>query len=494
MLNLHIDSNLQINRQVFKQLAYLIQSGHLQAGDKLPSTRSLAKNHGISRNVVNMAYDQLSIEGYIEIKRGSGAVVAGVKAPKQENRKRKSKTNAVTLKPEVFDKQLSAFARRCFVEEQTKSLQWGFGENKAEIDFRFGVPYLGESLQEHLQKAFRGATKRLDSRQLDYGDPRGDRRLRESISNYLAISRSFHCQPEQIIVTQGAQQGFDLIARALLDRNDKVIMEDPRYLGFERIARLYQADVDHVPIDGHGMIVDELPHDGRYKLIYVTPTHQFPTGVVLRYDRRQALLEYAEKTDCFILEDDYDSEYQFTGRPVPPLASSNGQRVIYCGSFSKLLSPAVRVGFLVLPESLVSHIARLKQYLDIGCNRIVQQALVELLNSGSFGRHLRKTRLRLERNRNALLRTLEEKINEPFEVYGTQGGMHAVVKFNHRRRATFFSLREAANQIGVQIYSPHSYYVKKPEALHLIFGYGHLRENEIREGVRRFADTIKFTP
>ncbi len=493
MLNLDIDSNLLINRQVFEQLACLILSGHLQRGDKLPSTRSLAKSHGISRNVINMAYDHLSMEGYIEIKRGSGAIVRGLKAPKEENRKskkNKSKNNVVTLKSDAVDNRLSAFAKRCFVEEQTKSLKWGFTENEFEIDFRFGVPYLGESLQEHLRKAFSGATKRIDSYQLDYGDPRGDSRLRKTISDYLAISRSFHCQPDQIIVTHGAQQGFDLIARALLDRKDKVIMEDPRYLGFERIARLYQADVDHVPIDGHGLITDELPLNTRCKLIYVTPTHQFPTGVVLSYDRRQALLEYAEKKDCFILEDDYDSEYQFNGRPVAPLASSTSQRVIYCGSFSKLLSPALRVGFLVLPELLVGHIAKLKQYMDIGCNRIVQQALAELLTSGSFGKHLRKTKLRLERNRNVMLSGLRGKINEPFEVYGTQGGMHMVVKFNDRRRETFYSLREAANQVGVQIYSPHSFYVKKPEELHLIFGYGHLGEDEIREGVRRFVDTI----
>lgn len=495
MLNLVINSNLLINSQVFEQLACLILSGYLQPGDKLPSTRSLAKSHGISRNVVNMAYDQLSIEGYVEIKRGSGAIVGGLKIPKEENgknKKNKSRNNIDSRRLEVVDNRLSAFAKRCFVEEQSKSLKWGFSENEFDIDFRFGVPYLGESLQEHLRKAFSVATKRIDSRQLDYGDPRGDSRLRKSISDYLAISRSFHCQPDQIIVTQGAQQGFDLTSRALLDRKDKVIMEDPRYLGFERIARLYQADVDHVPIDGHGLVTDRLPLNSRCKLIYVTPTHQFPTGVVLSYDRRQALLEYAEKKDCFILEDDYDSEYQFNGRPVPPLASSTSQRVIYCGSFSKLLSPAMRVGFLVLPELLVGHFSKLKQYTDIGCNRIVQQALAELLTSGSFGKHLRKTKLRLERNRNVMLSELRRKFNEPFEVYGTQGGMHMVVKFNYRRRETFYSLREAANQVGVQIYSAHSFYVNKPEELHLIFGYGHLGEDKIREGVQRFVEILNF--
>ena len=483
MLNLDINPKGLINRQVFEQLSHLIQRGHLRPGDMLPSTRSLAKSHGISRNVVNMAYDQLSVEGYIEIRRGSGAVVCGLRASKKENSKpSKSKlaNSGVPQKTEAVDNQLSAFAKRCFIEEQTKSLKWGFGENELEIDFRYGVPYLGESLQEHLRKAFRNATKRIDSRQLDYGDPRGDSRLRKSISDHLAISRSFYCQPNQIVVTQGA----------LLNRRDKVILEDPRYLGFERIARLYQADIDHVPVDGHGLIAEELPANSRCKLVYVTPTHQFPTGVVLSYDRRQTLLEYAEKKGCLIIEDDYDSEYRFNTKPVAPLASSGSQRVIYCGSFSKLLSPAVRVGFLVLPESLVGHFTKLKQYMDIGCNRIVQNALAELLTSGSFGKHLRKTKLRLERNRNAMLAELRGNTSEPFEVYGTQGGMHMVVKFNNRHRESFFSVREEANRIGVQIYSPQSFYVTKPEELHLIFGYGHLAEDEIREGVRRFVATV----
>jgi len=487
MLTLNIDTNKVIYLQVYQQLSELIHQGQLLAGDRLPSTRALSLKAGISRNVVIMAFDQLELEGLIEIKPGAGAYVKTTAA--QGNELKTWPVLATISASQTLG--LSSFAKQSLVLEQEKSLQWGFGASDVKVDFRYGVPYCGPDLKEHLRIAFKHATQSLHSTYTsihDYGDPRGDDSLREEISRYLAKSRAFSCSAENIIVTNGSQQAFDLIARALINKGDNVIIEDPRYLGFERVIKMYQGNISYVPVDHEGLDTEQLPRKKTHKLIYVTPSHHFPTGAVMSYARRQALLLYSQKQASYIVEDDYDSEYQFGSRPVAPLASLNDERVIYVGSFSKLLSPGLRTGYMVLPSSLVKPIVLLKRYMDLGCNRMVQSAIAELLVSGKFGKHLRKTKAHLNTNRKVLIKALNDRLISPFEVLGTQAGMHLHAHFFNYDSKDFRALRQKASANGVQIYSANNLYSTMPREMNLLFGYGHLQPDEIEVGAQLLAD------
>jgi GntR family transcriptional regulator/MocR family aminotransferase len=293
---------------------------------------------------------------------------------------------------------------------------------------------------------------------------------------------------ENLVVVSGSQQGLSLASRLLFEPGDSILVEDPCYQGARQIFRADGLDLVPCPVTGDGL---EWPGDSPAKAVYVTPSHQFPTGVTLPLARRLKLLSWAQARNAVILEDDYDSEYRYEGRPLESIQGLDVHgRVVYLGTFSKVLFPALRIGYLVLPRDLVSSFTRAKWLSDRQASVLEQRATAELLRSGEFDQHLRRARVRNQSRREALLEALEARLTEPFEISGANAGIHVVVWFPGRSAKEIDAWIAAAEKAGVGLYSVAPYFLSQPRRSGLLFGYGNLDEAEIAEGIRRFAELV----
>jgi GntR family transcriptional regulator/MocR family aminotransferase len=327
---------------------------------------------------------------------------------------------------------------------------------------------------------------------LGYGSPAGHGPLREALSEYLGRARGVVSDPDRIVVVNGTQQALDLIARVLLDPGDGAVVEEPYYPGaiipFEAVgARLLR-----VPVDAGGLDPARLPPAAeRPRLAYVTPCHQFPSGVIMPLERRLALLRWASRVGAWIVEDDYVSEFRYEGHPLEALQSlDRDDRAIYMGSFSKTLFPALRVGYLVLPRPLVHPFLAAKWAADRFSAPLYQEALAELITSGQFERYLRRAGARNAGRRRSLIAALDERFGSRVEIAGENTGVHLVVWLNDVPPGELGALIARAARAGVGIYPVAPYYAEPPRRAGLLFGYAALSEGEIRAGVRRLADLL----
>jgi GntR family transcriptional regulator/MocR family aminotransferase len=327
-LHIHLEGRGNLARQIYAQLRDAIRVGRLKHGDRLPPTRLLAQRLDVSRNTVSLAYEWLTAEGLLSGRTGAGSFVAG------ETAARRTRTRGAAIRHRAVWDSIEAPTPR----EHTPAYDFGVGMPDARL-----FPY--DAWRRLLARQIRHATLKAD-----YGDAAGHPRLRAAISWHVAVSRGVNCGAEDVLVTIGAQQAFDLIARVLLDVGSRVAVEDPGYPPARLVFESIGARVTPVPVDASGLVTS-LPDDAR--LVYVTPSHQFPLGMPMSHARRASLLEWAERRNAVIVEDDYDSEFRFGGRPLETLqAIDRSGRVIYVGSFSKSLLPALRLGFLIAPPSL----------------------------------------------------------------------------------------------------------------------------------------------
>jgi GntR family transcriptional regulator/MocR family aminotransferase len=335
-------------------------------------------------------------------------------------------------------------------------------------------------------RSWQGALRRAAAGvSLDYGPAEGDPELREAIAHYLFRNRAVRTSTEDLVVVSGSQQGLSLVSRVLFEPGDRLLLEDPCYQGARQIFRADGLELIPCPVREDGL---EWPRARDAKAVYVTPSHQFPTGVTLPLAKRLQLLSWAQERNAVILEDDYDSEYRYEDRPLESIQGLDASgRVVYLGTFSKVLFPALRVGYVALPRELVSHFTRAKWLSDRQASLLEQRALAELLLSGEFDQHLRRARVRNQARREALLEALEARLSEPFEISGANAGIHVVVWFPGRSMKDLDSWIAAAERAGVGLYSVAPYYLSESPRPGLLFGYGNLEEPEIREGIRRFA-------
>jgi len=449
-------------RQVYAGIRNAMFSGKLQPGDKLPSTRELARRIGVSRNVAMEAYDMLFAEGFVVGSKGSGTYVAeGTR----------------------FDRRLSAGdADRSAAAEAGRSA--AARAPATYIDFRTGEPDKALFPREPWLRCYNQAIRQAPAELFKYQPAEGSYALRSAIASYLRRMRGIVCEPERIVVTNGAAQSFWIAAKLLLSPDRAVVVEDPSGQEIRRTYSSFGARIDAVPVDRDGLRTSLLPADGRVAFVHVTPSHQYPLGGVMPIQRRIELLNYARSTGAYILEDDYDSEFRYEGQPVSAMVELDPERVIYVGTFSKTLSPALRIGYAVLPEALVAPFRHEKWTMDVHSNALEQEALALFVEDGHLERHIRKSRHAYRKKQQLLLKLLNETFDGRLECYGTSTGLHLTI-----RTQALPTLHAPTIVNGVKLYPIRHYAVRTGDerANEWLFGFGHLSEREIEAGAERLA-------
>lgn len=448
-----------------------ILSGRLTSGELLPATRALARTLRISRNTVIAAYEQLSAEGMIRGRMGSGSYVQAVTLTRTQ-------PTATAIAATRF---LSAYATRALLETarpDRRSCRFDLGHGRAAVS-------------PAMHRAWRQALVRsADDTEFDYPDASGLQALREALSGYLSRRRGIETGADQLLIVTGIQQGIDLAARVLLNPGQAALVEEPCYPGLRSALRAHGADVRGIPVDQKGLRTDLLASiDAR--LLAVTPTHQFPTGAALPLSRRLQILQWAEHCDAFVLEDDYDGEYRHGGTPVPAMKSLDAAgRVIYLGSLSRVLFPAARLGYLVLPAAVRDAFFAAKSLADRGSPAIEQRALADLIASGRFERLLLANARRLHPRRSALLAAIAEHFPDDVEILGADAGMHLSLSFPRLPASIEPQILSAAADLGVSLDGVSRYCEQPAAGLQLLLGYAHLSPEDLIEAVRRLASVL----
>lgn len=464
-------------RRIYEALKATIRAGRLGPATRLPSTRALAADLGVSRNTVMLAYEQLAAEGYVVSRdRSATSVVTAVLSRTPPIAAAAAKEGAVPI---------SSYARRLTKAVGVPSTD----RPNVRYDFRYGRPSVDEFPREIWRRLLAARARRTSHDAVGYASPAGYGPLRDALSEYLRRVRGVSCDAGQIVIVNGSQQAFDLAARVLLDPGDGAVVEEPHYPGVTIPFEAVGARLIRVPVDGDGLDTTALPRAST-RVAYVTPCHQFPTGVIMPLERRLALLRWASRAGAFIVEDDYISEFRYEGRPLEALQSLDRDgRVIYVGTFSKTLFPALRVAYLVLPRALVRPFLAAKWAADRFSATLAQEALTDFITSGQFERYLRRAGTRNASRRRALIGALHEHFGSRVEIAGENSGVHLLVWLNDVRPRDVDALVVRAARAGVGVYSVQPYYAQPPRRAGLLFGYASLTEAEIRAGIRRLADT-----
>jgi len=471
-------------RRVYDLLRAQMADGTLPAGAKAPSTRALAADLGVSRTTVTAAYEQLAAEGFLVTAVGRAARVAGAPpaAPVSRATPRRRKQPAPALSD--FGRRVAGIAMPALARAKP-----------AAIDFAYGAVASRDFPSQIWRRAYQAELLR-HQHSLYYAAPEGDASLRRSLQGYLRRARGLACDAEQILVVHGSQQGIDLCARLLLDPGDAFVFEDPGYLMARRSFEAAGGQLSAVPVDTQGLDTAGLPSGMPARLAYVTPSHQFPLGGVLPVGRRMALLQWAQRQRAWIVEDDYDGEFRYGQRPIDALQSMDGDgRVIYIGTFSKALSPQLRIGYLVLPAELVPVFRQAKRLVDRHAPLLEQRVLASLIDSGAYERHVRRVRRENERRRAALLGAVERHLPGDATVAGTAAGLHVVLWLPFLRARDETALVEAALGRGVGVYAVSPLFATaahraRHKAAGLILGYASLTPEEIDRGMRALAAVI----
>jgi GntR family transcriptional regulator/MocR family aminotransferase len=458
--------------QLARVLKRAIVAGHFSPGERLPASRELARRLGLSRNTVLTAYEILRAEQLTITNERSGTRVAPLKLPE------------ALAAPPAFLAPQSRYGERT---RRLGPCPLGPQAGTHRFDFYYGGPSVGLDLMRAWSHKLAAAARRAGP---DYPDPMGLPALRRAVAQYLARRRGVVCTEADILIVGGTQQAVALAARAVLNEGDTVALEDPHYHRLMEAVTAHGARVVHVRTDANGIVTDEL-RAHRSRMICVTPSHQFPSGVILTLERRLALLEIAAQHDSWILEDDYDSEFQYRGRPLAALRSLDfSGRVIYVGTFSKTLFPAMRLGFMVCPAGIREDLRRVKRLDDLGAPSAEQAALAALLDSRQFERYLRKTRVELDRRRHALLEGLRRCGAGRVEIVDTQAGVHVAAWLNEMTYAELERLVELAKRRSVALYPIHPHYHTPPQRPGLLFGYARLAPDAIARGCALFGECL----
>lgn len=491
---IELDRRQGLTRQLYEALRQRVLDGRLVSGTRLPATRDLAAALSISRNSVVRAYDQLYAEGFIESRVGDGTYVAQLPMAKKLSTKVSTgfstglspglSTKWANL-PEDLDDEVIHSAGLARVKDHHLP-QPPLGPPRA---FRVGVPAFDLFPFEVWAKLNGAFWRKPDLEQLCYGDPAGDGRLRGLIAAYLRSSRGMQCTAEQIVITSGAQQAISLCAQLLVEPGDGVAVENPGYRAAGHAFALAGGRLHGVPVDGEGMDCQVLGTLNDCRVAYVTPSHQYPLGVVMSLARRLELLAWAERSGGWIVEDDYDGEYRYSGAPLSPLAAldRNG-RVLYVGTFGKVAFPALRLGYLVLPPGLVQAFTR-RRAVDVRHSEVSTQAVMaEFMAAGHFQRHIRRMRRAALSRRNALLAGWPDGLPGVGPLPSVAAGLHMTVRVESLAREQV--LLAQAHAAGVEINGLSSYWLAgaSPPAdqrAGLVMGFAAVPEADIAQALAR---------
>lgn len=473
-------------RQIYEAIRRAILSGDFAPGRKLSSSRALAAELGVSRITVVNAYEQLFAEGYLEGKTGAGTFVAA-ELPDDLLQTAAQKSPDPAMLSEPLPLRLSQFGLRLAeksmnaVREQTVATFRPFQNGLTAVEeFPFDI-----------WARLAGRWQRNPTRNvLGYGDPQGYRPLREAVAAHLASARGVNCSPEQVIITSGAQQALDLTARIFITPGDAVLIEDPCYQEARGAFEAAGANIIPVPVDSEGIDLVHAPDGGsRAKLVYVTPSNQYPLGVTMSLARRLALIEWARDANAWIIEDDYNSEFRYAGRPLASLQGLDpAGRVIYIGTFSKTIFPSLRLGCLVVPEGLVDIFSAARALNDVHSSLIDQAVLAEFISEGHFARHVRRMRTLYEERQGILVEECRKQLGGLLEVKRADAGMHLVGWLAEGVDDTEIS-RKAAER-GLKLAAVSEYAAGKLSRGGFILGYTAFDERQIRDGVKIISELL----
>ncbi|MGH2548478.1 MAG: PLP-dependent aminotransferase family protein [Thermomicrobiales bacterium] len=485
-LLIHLDdaSTRTLRDQIYDWLRLEILEGRLAVGARLPSSRALASGLSVSRFTVTDAYNRLFAEGYVTGQHGSGtyvAQIAPVTPPKPDD----------SLLPEPSHRAWSTWSNRLSTLPPYRD-----PPPPAEIDLRHAVPELEQFPHTTWRRLLLRESKRISLETRFYGPTNGQPELRRAIADYLRRSRSIPCTPEQVLITAGTHEGVDLICRAWLDEGDCVAMEEPGYPRARRAFQVAGADIRAIPVDESGLDVDRLETLApTAKLIYVTPSHQYPTGVVLSLPRRLALLEWAHRQGALVLEDDYDSEFRYGARPIPALAGLDATRVgsgsvVYVGTFSKVLYPSLRIGYLVVPPDMIERISAAKEATNRHAPYLEQATLASFISGGHFERHLNAMRKLYAERQSTLVGLLREELGEYLvdDSLRSAAGLHLHITLNSVESAD--EIAERALAVGLKIDTATSCFSIPQSQPSFLLGYASLDKPTMREGLQRFRSVL----
>ncbi|ACG72870.1 transcriptional regulator, GntR family with aminotransferase domain [Anaeromyxobacter sp. K] len=474
-----VDLHVSLHRRgrlaadAYRQLREAILDGRLRAGERLPATRDLARRLDVSRNTVLHAYQRLAAEGYLVGRAGAGTYVAeGVRADAGGRRA----PAGAALRPRAGWASMPAPAAP--------------PPRPAPYDFQVGAPdpalFPWDAWRWRVSRQLRGRRAKAG-----YPPPEGDPGARAAVARHLGVARSVRAGAEDVILTSGAQQALDLVGRVLLAPGDRVALEDPGYPPARAAFEALGARAVPVRVDAEGLVVEALPADVR--LVYVTPSHQFPLGMPMSLRRRQALLAWSERTGAAIVEDDYDSEFRFDGRPLEPLQALDRQgRVVYVGSLSKVLLPTLRLGFLVAPASLVPALRAAKALADSHGPLELQRALAELVDDGLLARHVRRVLRVYRERRDRLAAAVERHLAGRVIALPASAGLHWSFLLADAGADEAGVVRRA-QALGVAV-QPLAPYHARPGRPGFALGYGIIPAARIDEGVRRLAAALEPPP
>ncbi len=475
-LSLDSAAETPLYRQLYFAIRDAILTGRLQPGTRLPSTRTLANDLSLSRNTAVSAYEQLLTEGYLDGRVGAGSYVSAVlpeallharRTPPQEVREPSSEPK---------------LSRRGAMLAQLQAAQ-----GTPPQPFSLGLPEIDSFPFDDWARLLARRWRRPPTDFLVGVDPMGYPPLREALARYLGAARAVSCHPDQILIVSGAQQALDLVARALIDPGDRVWVEEPGFSGTWSALLAAGANLTPVPVDDDGIDVVEgrrISPDAR--MICVSPSHQYPLGRTMALRRRLELLDWAQAADAFVLEDDYDSEYRYAGRPLAALQGldENG-RVIYVGSFSKVMFPGLRIGYLVAPEGLIEPLCAIRRLLDSHPSSIAQAALADFITDGYLTSHIRRMRALYEERQAFFIETVREILGDKLRIAPDEAGMHLVGHLPDD--ADDAELSKRARAAGVVALPLSAFYRETPHQKGLLFGYAGVPAAETRRAIERLA-------
>jgi GntR family transcriptional regulator/MocR family aminotransferase len=482
-LGLNPRSGLPRHRQLYDGMREAILTGRLVPGGRLPSTRMLALDVGCSRNTVITAFEQLAAEGYLEGRVGAGTTVS------------KTLPETALRVPEADIPVRRLTNRRRFLSRRGALLLRAYSLQPATSTsrpFRLGLPAMDAASCETWTRLVARWTRKTPRRLLEYGDPAGYRPLREAIATYLREARGVRCTVDEVIVVSGSQQGIDLTARVLLDPGDTVWVEDPCYPAARAAFVTSELRPCAVPVDSEGLQVRiGAARAPGAKLVYVTPSHQFPLGVTMSLSRRLALLEWARQKNAWILEDDHNSQYRYASRPLAALQGLDTEGcVIYVGSFSKVLFPALRLGYAVVPARLVDAFVAARALIDRHSPTGPQAALADFIGEGHFARHIRRNRALYAERQAALVRATRSLAGQ-LDISPSEAGMHLVgwLPPGTDDRA----VSRAAAEHGVETSALSVYRLRSSGPGGLILGYTGFSERELSEGAKALERALHIS-
>jgi GntR family transcriptional regulator/MocR family aminotransferase len=457
-IELNRQSELPLKRQIYQEITNRILSGKLKSSEALPSTRELSRNLAVSRNTVCEAYEMLLAEGFVISRQGAPTRIAeGLCVEKLPD----SAPHEITAPMPAIS-----------------------------ADFRTGRPDLRHFPRFLWQQMLHKACEEMPPEKYGYTGPQGLPELRGEIADWLFRSRGLMVPRQHIFITAGATHALHLIAELLCREGREILMEDPCHSGMLQTFINKGCPIVPIPVDSHGLKTQYLSDSKDACAVYVTPSHQFPLGGILPASRRTALIRFARENDLYIVEDDYDSEFRYCGEPIAPLFAMDSQRVIYVGTFSKVMFPALRIGYAILPPSLHKRWSDLRTHVDVQNPPFEQAALAEFLRTRKLDRHIQKMRKIYGERRRVLLESLKDRFGSEWTTFGDAAGLHLAIDFPGRCFDETFT--RSCLQNGIYI-SPLEYHCiqKGRHPSKLLIGYGHLEPEEISRGIKLLHDFMK---